>query len=400
MGGAAAPASDEEFFETPDEKRVRLAKEYLGKLGAEKPGEDIQQQLSRDVNDQAKRTKVIVEDVKLGEQRIHKQGHRFAVTCVCLSSDDTTAYTGGKDCTVVRWDVETGKKAVFPGSRNRFDCGGHFEQVLSVCLIEPRSLLASVGVDRVVRFWDHRAPHRSTCQDTLSGHTGSITGVVAEADGSQLYTSSMDKSLKLWDLRTKRCVDTLFGHVSGIGCMDMFTKGRPVTGGTDKTVRLWKVDKETHLMFNRHAYAVDAVTVADQDRFLSGSQDGNIHLWSHASKKPLATAALGANHWITALSAVRRGNVVFGGTVDGKLRCWRFGRGPAVGEEQTPGDKGLLRMTEVMEPVSVPGCINAIAVGRKVVACAVGKEHRLGRWYYDRSQKNGLLLMPLSYHEG
>ncbi|CAK8993897.1 Tensin-2 (C1 domain-containing phosphatase and tensin homolog) (C1-TEN) (Tensin-like C1 domain-containing phosphatase) [Durusdinium trenchii] len=59
-------------------------------------------------------------------------------------------YTGGKDCAVIRWDIETGKKDIFPGGRNRFECGGHFEKVLSVCLLEQRGLLVSAGVDRVV----------------------------------------------------------------------------------------------------------------------------------------------------------------------------------------------------------------------------------------------------------
>lgn len=34
-----------------------------------------------------------------------------------------------------------------------------------------------------------------------------------------------------------------------------------------------QVDKGTHLMFSRHSYAVDAVCVADQDRFVSGGQE-------------------------------------------------------------------------------------------------------------------------------
>lgn len=394
---AAKPKSDgedEELFESPDEKRVRLAKEYLGRLGGDedKPSGEVQQQLARDVEDQAKRTRVQVEDVVLGEPHLHQNGHRLPVTCVCLSSDDSTAYTGGKDCAVVRWDVETGKKAIFPGGRNRFDCGGHFEQVLGVCLVEPRQLLVSVGVDRLIRFWDSRAPHKSTCNEALQGHNNTVTGVVADEDGSQLYTASLDKSLKIWDLRTKRCVDTLFGHVSGVVSMDMYNKGKPVTGGADKTLRLWKIDKESHLMFNRHSQSVDAVTVSDQDRFLSGGQDGNIFLWSHASKKPLASVSLGPQSWISSLRAVRRGNVVFGGTQEGQLHCWRFGRGE--------GDDKALKFTEVMAPLSTPGCINAIAVGRKVVACAIGKEHRLGRWHTDKQQKNGLLLMPLSYREG
>merc|ERR1712151_730178 len=135
-----------------------------------------------------------------------------------------------------------------------------------------------------------------------------------------MYTASMDKSLRSWDLRAKRLADTLLGHVAGISSMDLYNKGRPLTGGADKTVRLWNLERETHLMFNKHTYSVDAVAVADHDRFVSGSQDGNLHLWSNASKKPLASASLGGNLWVTALGTVRKGNIVFSGSIDGVLR--------------------------------------------------------------------------------
>merc|ERR1711862_575649 len=210
------------------------------------------------------------------------------------------------------------------------------------------------------------------------------------------YTASWDKSLRLWDLRMLRSLDTLFGHVAGINCMDAFYQGRPVTGGADKTVRLWKVEKETHLMYSRHSYSVDAVTVAEQDRFLSGSQDGLLQLWSPSSKKPVATASLGSSCWITALKAIRRSNVVFSGCATGKLRCWRYGR--QTEEDSEDASKGV-QLTEALPCRELPGCVNDIAVGRKVLACAVGKEHRLGRWNYDKSKKNGLMLFPLSYHE-
>lgn len=389
---------EEEFFETPDEKRVRMAKEYLGRIGTDKPQEEVQEQLAKDSEDQAKRSRLQVDDVSLGAPRLLRKAHGRAVTSVCLSADESTAFTGSKDCHVARWDVETGKHSLYPGGRNRFECGGHFQKVLSVCLVESRQLLASAGVDRVIRLWDPRAPPGTACKDTLQGHQGPVTGIAAEEDGSKLYTASTDKSLKIWDLRTKRCTDTMFGHVAGICSMDLYNKGRPVTGGADKSVRLWKVDKETHLMFNRHIYSADSVTVVDQERFLSGGQDGNLFLWSHASKKPLASASIGGggDRWISALRAVRRGNVAFSGGVDGLLRCWRFGRGAAVGAAE---DDRALRLVEAMTPVPVPGCINAIAVGRKVLACAVGKEHRLGRWYYEQKHKNGLLLVPLSYRE-
>jgi len=393
-GAGKQDEEEDEFFETPDEKRVRLAKEYLGQLGDGKAPQQIQEQLAKDVEEQDRKNRIQVEDLSLGEQRFLK-GHKMATTCVCLSSDEGTMYTGGKDCAIIRWDVETGKKDVFPGGRNRFDCGGHFEKVLSICVLEQRGLLISAGVDRVVRLWDPRAAARSSCIGKMNGHTNAITAVIPEVGGDQLYSASLDKSLKIWDLASRRCTETLLGHVSGVSSLDIFGKGRPLSGGADKTVRHWKVDKDTHLMFTRHTYAVDAVCVADQDRFVSGSQDGSLMLWSTASKKPLATTSLGGDgKWVSALAAIKQGNVFFSGSVDGTLSTWRFGR--SAGEEEKKG----LKLSEAAEPVIAPGCINDIAVGKRIVACAIGKEHKFGRWFYNKQEKNGVLLVPLSYRDG
>eukprot|EP00931_Biecheleriopsis_adriatica_P091996 TRINITY_DN65834_c0_g1_i1.p1 TRINITY_DN65834_c0_g1~~TRINITY_DN65834_c0_g1_i1.p1 ORF type:complete len:454 (+),score=93.32 TRINITY_DN65834_c0_g1_i1:33-1364(+) len=390
-GAAGKSDEEDEFFETPDEKRVRLAKEYLSKLGDGKAPEKVQEQLAKDVEEHERRNRIQVQDLEFGEQRFLK-GHKQATTCVCLSSDEGTMYSGGKDCAVIRWDVETGKKDVFPGGRNRFECGGHFEKVLSICLLEQRGLLASAGVDRVVRLWDPRAARGSSCIAKLSGHTAAITALQPEFGEEQLYSASLDKSLKIWDLSTRRCTETLLGHVSGVSSLDLFQKSRPLSGGSDKTVRFWKVDKDTHLMFTRHTYAVDAVCVADQDRFISGSQDGSIMLWSSGSKKPLATTSLGDGRWVASLSAIKQGNVFFSGSVDGTLRAWRFGRGA----EDTKG----VQLSEAAEPVIAPGCINQIAVGKRLLACAVGKEHKFGRWFYNKKERNGVLLVPISYKEG
>eukprot|EP00930_Biecheleria_cincta_P099796 TRINITY_DN91410_c0_g1_i1.p1 TRINITY_DN91410_c0_g1~~TRINITY_DN91410_c0_g1_i1.p1 ORF type:complete len:441 (+),score=84.18 TRINITY_DN91410_c0_g1_i1:94-1416(+) len=388
--GPKKSEDEDDFFEseTPDERRVRLAKEYLSNLGDGREPGKVQEQLTREVEEENRRNRIQVEDVTFGESRFLK-GHKMATTCICMSSDESTIWTGGKDCAVIRWDVETGKKDVFPGGRNRFDCGGHFEKVLSVRLVEQRGLLVTAGVDRFVRLWDPRAPAKSTCTGRLQGHTNAVTAVQPEIDGDQLYSASLDKSLKIWDLGTRRCTETLLGHVAGISSLDLFAKGRPVSGGADKTVRFWKIDKDTHLMFAKHMYPVDSVGALDHERFVSGSQDGSLMLWSSASKKPLATGSMGEGKWVASLAAIRQGNVFFSGSVDGTLRAWRTSRAAGKGVE----------LSEASEPVIAPGCINGIAVGKRLLACAIGKEHRLGRWFYDKQERNGIMLVPLSYRE-
>lgn len=38
------------------------------------------------------------------------RGHKLTPTCVALSPDDATAFSGSKDNSIIRWDVETGKR--------------------------------------------------------------------------------------------------------------------------------------------------------------------------------------------------------------------------------------------------------------------------------------------------
>lgn len=111
-----------------------------------------------------------------------------------------------------------------------------------------------------------------------------------------------DLSLRVWDLGSRKCLETFYGHTSTPLCMDIVGRGRPVTGGSDSTVRVWKTATESHLLYHYHQQPVDAVAQINTTRTLSGSQDGAICLWSVASRKPVAIVpnAHGGN-WITSL---------------------------------------------------------------------------------------------------
>jgi ribosomal RNA-processing protein 9 len=394
---AAGDAEDDDFFETPDEKRVRLAKDYLKTLEGSASKDQIQERLTQDVAEQQRRTRSQVSGLNMGQPRFLK-GHKEPTTCIAMSSDERTIFSGGKDCAILRWDIETGKKDVFPGGRNCFDSGGHFEHVLGLCLLEQRSLLASAGVDRLVRLWDLRCSPGAACTKKFMGHANAVSSVAAEPDCTQLYSASLDKSLKVWDVTAGRCVDTLFGHVQGITSMDIYHKNRPITGGSDKTARVWKVDKETHLMFSKHTYSVDAVGVLDHERFVSGSQDGTVMLWTQTSKKPLASTPVGdGKQWITSLGTMKGCDVFFSGSTDGNLHAWRAASRAAT---ETDGKKGGgITLEEACASVHIPGCLNGIAVGQRLLACAVGKSHKLGSWYMEKRAKNGILLVPLSYEK-
>lgn len=98
-----------------------------------------------------------------------------------------------------------------------------------------------------------------------------------------LISGSLDNTLKIWDVRTGRCIRTLFGHVEGVWSLDV-DKLRIASASHDRTIKIW--DRDTGYCQNTlvgHKGAVTCVSLSD-DKIVSGSDDGDIKVWSFAAQ--------------------------------------------------------------------------------------------------------------------
>jgi WD40 repeat protein len=50
----------------------------------------------------------------------------------------------------------------------------------------------------------------------LVGHGGCVNAINFNVDGNLLVTGSDDKTVKIWNTVSKRCITTLFGHQSNV----------------------------------------------------------------------------------------------------------------------------------------------------------------------------------------
>ena len=101
---------------------------------------------------------------------------------------------------------------------------------------EVNDFLASGSRDKTIKLWEVKS---GRCVINLVGHDDWVTDLVFHPSGRYLLSVSDDKSLRCWDLSNGRCHKKLMAaHNHFISSIDM--KGKfVVTGSIDNTAKVW-----------------------------------------------------------------------------------------------------------------------------------------------------------------
>ena len=76
----------------------------------------------------------------------------------------------------------------------------------------------------------------------LAGHNGIVFSAEFSLDGTKVVSASDDKTLRLWNVATGECEQTLAGHSSTVWSAGFSPDGtKVVSASDDKTLRLWNV---------------------------------------------------------------------------------------------------------------------------------------------------------------
>ena len=114
------------------------------------------------------------------------------------------------------------------------------------------------------------------------GHSGPVSRLSYSADGRYLASASMDEGVRVWDMKTRRCVTVLGGNVGGANTPVFSGDGRllAVSAG-DGNIRIWNTDGFQFITrLEGHENAVNSITFSPNNRFLvSGSRDQRVRIW-------------------------------------------------------------------------------------------------------------------------
>lgn len=125
-------------------------------------------------------------------------GHRGAVTALTFDQDGTRLASGSQDTDIIVWDVVA--------EMGLYRLKGHKEQI--------------------------------TCLKFLSGRRDEST-----ATDGYILSSSKDTLLKLWDLSSQFCRETVVGHRTEVWSFDVDPEQNVIiSGGAEPQLKAWKID--------------------------------------------------------------------------------------------------------------------------------------------------------------
>ncbi|CAD8130984.1 unnamed protein product [Paramecium sonneborni] len=116
---------------------------------------------------------------------------------------------------------------------------GHNSGANSVFISPDRTQLASSSGDKSIRLWNVKT---GVQQAKLNGHTNSVYSICFSPDSTLLASGSFDNSIRSWNIKIGQQKAELDGHTNSV-CFspDGITLA---SGSDDNSIRLWDIKKE------------------------------------------------------------------------------------------------------------------------------------------------------------
>jgi WD40 repeat protein len=215
--------------------------------------------------------------------------------------------------------------------QGRSICKGHSHWVRSIAFSPDGQKFASGSDDQTVRIWDIKS---GKCISTLEGHSGCVRSVTFSHDGKLLASGSEDGTVKIWDVDAAKSLKTLTGHVGKVWSVAFspipptpLIKGGEggilVSGGEDNTIKIWEVDTgECRKTLTGHENWVRSVAFsADGLRIVSGADDNAVKVWDVYTSKCDLTLQ-GHENWVRSVAFSTDGQEIVSGGDDNTVRVW------------------------------------------------------------------------------
>jgi WD40 repeat protein/serine/threonine protein kinase len=277
--------------------------------------------------------KARVWDAATGKERLTLWGHTDRVLSAAFSPDGARIVTAGADETARVWDAATGKE--------RLVLKGHVDAVTAAAFSPDGARVVTAGWEQAC-VWDARIGVEGlvlTAQEgTETGHQDGVMSAAFSPDGTRAVTASLDRTAKVWDVRTGAELLTLKGHTKFVTRAAFSPDGtRVVTGSHDQTARVWEVPsarpegvgqtgKEVLTLKGHTEWIMSAAYSPDGTRIVTASEDRTARVWDAQTGAEL-TKLEGHTNGVMSAAFSPDGTRIVTASRDQTARVWDAGTG-------------------------------------------------------------------------
>ena len=289
---------------------------------------------------------VKVWDLQRGKLLRNLSGHSAAVSAIAIDATGKYVVSGSWDKSIRLWELPSGELIR--------TLTGHDQMVRALAIDKNGKFIVSASADKTIRVWQLSS---GKLLHTLKGHGAMISSIAIDPTGRRIISASWDRTIRIWDLYTGEPLATLLpgavggfgespGHSDAVIALAVDPMGRFfVSSSLDWSVKFWDLAtwQLVHTI-NWNDVGVSLSMDPTGARLISGSLDGTVKIWDIQSEDVIKTLgkenarySIDVGQWVgysskgkdnsTAVNgiAVRSdGNLIVSANQDGTIKVWNI----------------------------------------------------------------------------
>ncbi len=277
---------------------------------------------------------------------------------------------------------------------------GHRDTVIALVFAPDGKTLITAG-----QWGDVKAWNIATGKELVGFEDHGVQSIALTKDGDRLVTGSRDKTLKVWDVNSRKLVFTLKGHTHSVEGIALSPDGRTIASVSNDSIRLWcaQCGAEQAVFIPMKESRPKCVAFSPNGKVVA-SGDGNhrINFWDVDTGKVVSTL-VEHEDGVGQLAFSPDGNTLVSGSYDLTVGVWELSSGKLKGKLKghgepysvaispdgryvAVGDEGkqvtiwdLMALQEVARLQAGEGIVFAVAFsrdGKTLAAGTSGRDHR------------------------